>query len=105
MEKIAMRDWVSSLEGVIDNKLKKWIKPSRIENGKVVQVVWQFEQTHVIMDVFWHDEEELVHLDYRNPYATHGFMWRRLNDETFNKAMDRIGNLAQMTMYPPDAHK
>ena len=104
MEKIQMRDWVSSLEGVIDNKLRKW-KKDKIENGEVVQIIWQFEQTHIIIDIFWHDKEETVHLQYFGPRAKHSFTWHQLNDATFNKVMDRVGNLAQMTMYPPIAHK
>ena len=40
-----MREWVATLEGVLDHKLKKWMKESRIENGECVQVEWQFEQT------------------------------------------------------------
>lgn len=102
MEKIAMREWVASLEGIIDNKLRGlWKKESRIENGEVVQVEWQFEQTHILMDIFWHDQEETVHLQYFGPRARHSFTWHGLNDKTFNKIMDRVGNLAQITMHPP----
>lgn len=101
MNKIEMRDWVSSLEEVIDNKLRGWKKESRIENGEVVQVQWQFEQTHIIIDIFWHDNEELVHLAYFGPRAKHNFTWHGLSDRTYNRVQDRIGNLAQITMYPP----
>src|SRR4051812_38246126 len=96
-----MRDWIASLEEVIDNKLRTWKKESRIENGEVVQVEWQFEQTHIIMDIFWHDNEETVHLQYFGPRVKHSFTWHHLNDGTFNKIMDRVGNLSQVTMYPP----
>ncbi len=101
MDKLNMRDWIISLEAVIDNKLKLWKKESRIENGEVVQVEWQFEQTHIILDIFWHDGEESVNLQYLGPRAKHHFTWHGLNDKTFNKIMDRVGNLAQITMHPP----
>lgn len=101
MNKIDMREWVASLESVVDNKLRAWKKESRIENGEVVQVEWQFEQTHIIADIFWHDHEETVSLQYFCPRARYGFTWHGLNDKTFNKVMDRVGNLAQVTMHPP----
>lgn len=96
-----MRDWVSSLEEIIDNKLKKWKKESRIENGEVVQVEWQFEQTHIILDIFWHDGEELIHLALFSPRDKHNFTWHGLTDRTFNKVQDRIGNLLTVMLNPP----
>lgn len=96
-----MRDWVASLEGIIDNKLRNWKKESRIENGECVQVEWQFEQTHVILDIFWEDDKETVHLQYFGPREKHSYTWHGLTDKTFNRVMDRVGNLAQITMYPP----
>lgn len=105
MEKHEMREWVASLEEVIDNKLKKWKRESRIENGEAVQVEWQYEQTHILLDIFWQDGSESVHLHYFSPRAYHNFLWHGLIDRTFNKVMDRVGNLAQITMYPPlDIH-
>lgn len=101
MNKIEMRDWVAALEQVIDNKLKLWKKESRIENGRVVQVEWQFEQTHIIIDIFWFDKEELIRLKYFSPIDDHHFTWHGMTDRTFNRVQDRIGNLAQITMYPP----
>jgi len=100
MEKIDMREWVASLEGIIDNKLRKWKKSSRIENGEAVQVEWQFGQTHIILNIFWHDGQEAVHLQLHSPRYSHQFVWSGLNNSTFNKVMDRVGNLAQMIMYP-----
>lgn len=101
MDKITMREWISSLEEAIDRKLKKWIKESRIENGEVVQVEWQFEQTHIILDIFWHDKEETIHMQYLAPRAKHQFTWHGLTEKSFDKVMDRVGNLAQVTMHPP----
>ncbi len=101
MNKLDMRQWVLALEIAVDNKLKKWKKESRIENGEVTQVEWQFEQTHLILDIFWHDHEETVVLQYFAPRAKHDFTWHGLNDKTYDKVMDRVGNLAQITMHPP----
>lgn len=102
MDKLQMRDWIASLEQVVDNKLKRWKKENKIENGESVQMRWQYQHTHVHLDVFWEDQKEFVSLHYISPRATHAFRWHGLKDETFNNVMDRIGNLAQVTMYPID---
>jgi hypothetical protein len=101
MNKGDMREWVSALEEVVDNKLTKWRKETRIENGEMVQIEWQFEQTHIILNIFWEDHKELVQVHYLGPHADHRFTWNGLSDKTFNKVMDRIGNLAQITQTPP----
>lgn len=101
MDKISMRDWVASLEEVIDNKLKKWRKENKIENGESVQLRWQFEQTHIHLDIFWEDKKESVNFKYMSPRIDHSYQWDGLTDKTFNRIMDRVGNLAQVTMYPP----
>ncbi len=101
MDKIGMREWVAALEEVLDNKLNRWRKENKIENGEVVQLRWQFEQTHFHLDIFWHDKQETVNLSYLSPRITHSYQWHDLNDRTFNKVMDRVGNLAQVTMHPP----
>jgi len=100
MEKLEMREWMSALEEVIDNKLKKWEK-GRIENGECVQVRWQFEQCHIILDVFWEDSHEHVQFQFHGPRSKHHFVWDGLTDRTFNKVVDRVGNLAMLAMYPP----
>lgn len=101
MNKIEMRDWVSALEQVVENKLKGWKKESRIENGECVQIEWQFEQTHIIIDIFWHDHEELVKLHIFGPRVNHGFTWHGLTNRTFNKVQDRIGNMIGFILNPP----
>lgn len=101
MEKFAMREWVSALEEILDNKLRKWRKDNKIENGEVVQMRWQFEQMHFHMDVFWKDKAERIHLRFMSPRADYTFTWDELSDRTFNKVMDRVGNIAQSAMYPP----
>lgn len=101
MDKLAMREWVSSLEEVIDNKLRKWRKEPKIENGEAVQLAWQYEQTHIQLDVFWEDKKETVNMQYLSPRIDHSYQWHGLDDRTFNKVMDRVGNLAQVTMHPP----
>lgn len=95
-----MREWVAALEGIVDNKLTKWKKESRIENGEAVQVEWQFNQTHILLDIFWEDTKETVRMKYVSPRVDQTFNWHGLSDKTFNKIMDRVGNLAQITMYP-----
>lgn len=105
MDKIGMREWVSGLEQVIDNRLSKWKKCSRIENGEALQVEWLFGQTHIILDIFWEDGQETVQFLYHHPRTGHRYTWHGLTDETFNKIQDRIGNLAQMAMYPLDNYK
>lgn len=101
MNKIDMREWVCSLEEVVDNKLKKWRKIPRVENGEAVQLAWQWEQTRLSMNVFWEDHQETLCLEYTSPRTDHSYRWHHLDDNTFNKTMDRVGNLAQVTMYPP----
>lgn len=101
MTKIDMRDWVASLETVVDNKLKKWKKEPRIENGEAVQLHWQFEQCHFILDIFWEDRKECVQFEFHGPRSKHHFMWDGLSDKTFNKVVDRVGNLAMIALHPP----
>jgi hypothetical protein len=101
MKKIDMREWVVSLESVIDNKLQKWKKHNPIENGESIQRSWQFGQTHIHLDIFWEDHQEIVRLKYLSPRGDHDFMWHGLTNNTYNKIMDRVGNLAQVTMHPP----
>jgi hypothetical protein len=100
MDKIQMREWVASLEEILDKKLKKWVKGNKIENGEAVQLRWQYEQTHVHIDIFWENDKETVSLHYLSPRATHSFRWHGLDDRTVNKISDRVGNLAQTTMWP-----
>lgn len=101
MDKYSMRDWVSMLESTLDQKLKKWKKENRNENGEVVQLWWTFEQTHIKIDIFWNNNNESVRLHYLSPRGNHDFLWHGLTEKTFDRVNDRIGNLAQVTMYPP----
>jgi len=101
MDKFQMREWIASIESAIDRKLAKWKKCQRIENGEAIQLGWQFEQTHFILDVFWEDQKETVQLNFFGPRVNQRFNWHGLDDKTFNKIVDRVGNLAQVTMHPP----
>ena len=101
MDKIGMREWVASLEEVIDNKLKKWDKTHKWENGEVVHLEWAWEKVHIYIDVFWEDGKETVTLNLKSPRANYDFLWHGLNNQTFNRVMDRVGNIAQTIMYPP----
>lgn len=101
MDKIGMREWVASLEEVIDHKLQKWRKIPKVENGESVQLAWQWDQTRVTLNIFWEDQKETVNLQYTSPRVGHTYHWHGLADKTFNRVMDRVGNLAQITMHPP----
>jgi hypothetical protein len=96
-----MREWIASLEEASDIKLKKWKKEPKFENGEAVHLHWQWEQTRININVFWEDRKETVKLTYTSPRVNHDFLWHGLNNKTFNKIMDRIGNLSQITMHPP----
>lgn len=101
MDKYNMREWVASLEEMVDIKLKKWRKENKIENGEAVHFRWQWEQTHIQMDIFWEDGKETLKLEYLSPRTSHSFMWHGLSNSTFNHVQDRVGNLAQAAMHPP----
>lgn len=101
MDKIDMRDWIAQIEAVIDVKLKKWRKILKVENGEAVQMAWQWEQTRISMNVFWENKKELVIFNYTSPRTDHDYRWHDLNEKTFNRIIDRVGNLAQVTMHPP----
>lgn len=100
MQKHQMREFLSELEDRIDKSLAKWKKTSRIENGEVVQIEWQFEQCRIILDLFWLDGDEGVHLICLSPRMGWNNKWSGLNDETARKLMDRAGNFAQIMMDP-----
>jgi len=101
MQKLEAREWLSALESVLDKKLKKWAKENTVQNGEVIQLRWTFEQTHIHLDIFWLDHQETISLHYLSPRGNHDFLWHGLTDKTIDRVMDRVGNLAQMTMYPP----
>lgn len=100
MKKIDMRDWISSVEERCDTKLAKWRKIPKVENGESIQLSWQWEQTRMSLVVFWEDSKEAVHFTYTSPRIDHLYRWSGLTVNTYNLLMDRIGNLAQVTMYP-----
>lgn len=100
-----MRDWIANVEKYVDEKLKKWEKGNKIENGEAVHLRWQFEQTHIIIDIFWPNNKERVHFQYIGPRVSNRWEWDDLNDRTLNKIIDRVGNLAQITMHPPDDYR
>ncbi len=102
MDKVTMRDWVCSLEAMVDKKLAKWDKHKKWENGKLpIHLMWQWEPTIIKLDIFWKDGKEVIRLKFFSPMEDHDFMWIGLSDETFNGIQDRIGNLAMRIMHPP----
>lgn len=100
MDKFGMREWVCSLEEIVDNKLKKWRKIPKVENGKSVQLAWQWDQVRMSMNIYWPDHTEAVYFSYTSPPEDHFFRWHMLDDKTFNRVTDRVGNLAMVAMYP-----
>lgn len=100
MQKFDMRDWVATLEEMVDLKLMKWRKIPKVENGEAVQLAWQWEQTRLSLNVFWEDGKEMATLSYTSPRTDHGFRLHGLNNRTFNRLQDRIGNLAMSAMHP-----
>jgi hypothetical protein len=101
MDKITMREWVSSLETVCDNRLRKWKKFNIVQNGGSVNLQWQFEETLIIINITWNDKRESVTFHCIGPQACHRYVFDGLTDKTFNKVCDRVGNLAQVIMHPP----
>lgn len=95
-----MREWVISLEEMLTNKLKKWDKHRKWENGEAVHLLWQWEQTLIKLDIFWEDGKETIRLKFISPRGDHDFMWHGLSDKTFNNVQDRVGNLAMAIMHP-----
>ncbi len=100
MDKLTAREWVEPLEAMLDGKLKKWKKYDRWEDGEIFQLHWQFELTHITMDIFWQNHQEMLILNYAGPRSDHNFMWHGLDKKTFNHVQDRIGNLVMATMHP-----
>lgn len=99
MDKTAAREWVIRLEEILDKKLVKWRKDNTIPQDVIIQLVWRFEQTFLHLNIFWKDHREMVRLQFTSPQVTHDFTWFGLTDKTFDHIMDRVGNLAQVTMY------
>ena len=96
MDKLSMRQYVALLETRIEETLKKWHRASRIEDGPVVQIEYQFEQAHIGLDIFWHDTEERVNIECRDPRMTRKDQLKGLTPETITLIMDRVGNFAQI---------
>lgn len=91
-----MREFVAKLENSIEKMLRKWKMASRIEDGPVVQLEYQFEQSHIALDIFWHDAEERLNIECRSPRMNRKDQLKGLTDETITVVMDRIGNFAQI---------
>lgn len=101
MDKYGMRQWTADLEGIIDNKLKKWQKIPMMQNGKAVQLTWHFGQSWIMLNIFWEDGEERVDLAFLSPPMDYDYSFPRLTDLTFNRVSERIGNLAMLALHPP----
>jgi len=106
MERHAFKEWASSIEATVDKKLSKWLKGPRIENGEAIHYGWQYEQTHMLLDIFWEDGKETVSFTYVSPRTTQRFTWHGLDANVEDRIMDRVGNLAMSTLHPyQDQHR
>jgi|SRR5882724_4410129 len=99
MTKVDMREYVANLEECIDRSLKLWKKLVNIENGEVVHLSWQFEQTILIIDVFWKDGDEGINLQILHPRQRYQYEWTGLTPVSLDNLVDRVGNIAQKIMY------
>lgn len=99
MTKLDMREYTAKLDEMVSHSLKLWKKLTHIENGEAVSIVWQFEQALIVIDIFWKDGGEGIHLLVNSPRHSHKFTWTGLTEDTLDRLIDRIGNLAQMLMY------
>lgn len=96
-----MREYVSRLETCLDRSLRLWKKIDHIEDGDAVRLSWEFELTFIIVDVFWLDGDEGVNLQISHPRQRYQFEWSGLTQETLDRLVDRVGNIAQTIMYRP----
>lgn len=101
MDKIAMRDYVSSLEAMVDNKLKKWDKHRKWENGRAIHLLWQWEQVLIKIDVFWLDGQEALRLRYIAPSDNHDFTWPGLIKKTYRLTEHHVAHWAMSLLHPP----
>lgn len=68
MEKLAARDYVIELEERLAKTLRRWKQLPKILNGRIIQLNYQFEQSHIIVNVWWHDDAESVILYLIDPF-------------------------------------
>lgn len=91
-----MRIFIAELERQIEKALQKWKQASRMEDGSVVQIEYQFEQSHVELDIFWKDSDERLSIVCRTPHMTRKDNFKGLDAHTIKAVMDRVGNFAQI---------
>lgn len=94
-----MREYLAGLEARIEKSLKLWKKTTKIENGEVCQLAYQFEQAHIFIDVFWLDGDEGINVECRSPRLHQKHEWSGLTEDTADRVMDLIGNYAQKVQY------
>ena len=96
MDKYDARIYMADFESRIEEALKKWKHITKIENGGSTQFEWQFEDARIIVDVFWGMNKDRIKLTCYSPTIDWKHEWDGLTKETTTKAMDRIGNFAQI---------
>jgi hypothetical protein len=95
MEKLAARDYISELEGRVDVALKQWTKHRFYDNGNPTQRVWQWEKSHVLINIFWKDTDERVVIYCLHPDDDKRRELYGLSGETLAKMTDVVRNFAQ----------
>lgn len=101
MDKVTMRDWLASLEAMVDKKLVKWDKHRKWENGENVHFLWQWEQVLIKLDVFWEDGKETVRLRFIGPRGGQDFMWHGLINKTYRNVEHHVAHWAMLVFHPP----
>lgn len=96
-----MREWVIELEEMIARKLQTWDRHKKWENGSVIHLLWQWEQTLIKVDIFWHDGQEAVRLRYIAPSVDHDFIWNGLVKKTYRNVEHYVSHWAMSLMHPP----
>lgn len=69
MEKYAARDYVSEIEERLAITLRRWKALPKILNGRIIQLNYQFEQSHIIVNIWWQDGHEIIILYMIDPYV------------------------------------
>jgi hypothetical protein len=94
MEKRNAQEYVLEFEKCVDDALSKWKKTTHMENGEVFTLIWEFENSQVIVDVFWADTDERMHVGCRGPRTDQGDTYSGLDKVTTGRALDKIRNFA-----------
>lgn len=102
MNKVDIKDWVASLEAMIDKKLAKWDKHRRWENGgDPIHFMWQWEHVIIKLDVFVMECQQGIRLRYIGPCIYEDQVLHGLTKKTFRQAEHYAAHWDILTMHPP----